>query len=216
MTGIFITFEGPDGCGKTCQIKPLAEFLRSRGYDVITTREPGGTDISEQIRSVIMNMANKGMHPRTEILLFQASRAQHVEELIRPALKEGKIVLCDRYTDSTLAYQGYGHQSDMTFLRSLLDFTTGSLIPDLSLYFDLDVEEGLRRRMAGRGEWNRMDDYEIDFHRRVRTGYQELVRQDPARWATIDASASIADVTGQIQTTLLNYLQRRQVPERNQ
>jgi len=209
MKGIFITFEGPDGCGKTCQIKPLAEFLRSQGYDVVTTREPGGTDISEQIRNVIMNMSNKGMHPRTEILLFQASRAQHVEELIRPSLEQGKIVLCDRYTDSTLAYQGYGHQTDLSFLRNLLDFTTGSLKPDLSLYFDLDVEEGLRRRMASRGEWNRMDDYALSFHRRVREGYQQIVKDEPGRWATIDASASIDHVTMQIQTTLTNFLQRR-------
>lgn len=209
MNGIFITLEGPDGCGKTCQIQPLADYLRSLGLDVITTREPGGTDISEQIRHVIMDMGNKEMHPRTEILLFQASRAQHVEQLIRPALAAGKVVICDRFTDSTMAYQGYGHQSDMVFLRQLLDFTTGHLIPDLTILLDLNVEEGLRRRIAGGGEWNRLDDYDLDFHRRVREGYHELVQLEPGRWVTLDAMASITTIQNQIQKVISAFLNRK-------
>ncbi len=209
MKGTFITLEGPDGCGKTCQVKPLAEYLRIRGVDVITTREPGGTDISEQVRQVIMSMSNKGMHPRTEILLFQASRAQHVEQLIRPALDAGKVVICDRFTDSTLAYQGYGHQTDLVFLRQLLDFTTGHLVPDLTLLLDLDVEEGLRRRMKGGGEWNRLDDYDLEFHRRVREGYHQLVKQEPDRWVTIDARSSIEDIQEQIRKTITAFIDQR-------
>jgi dTMP kinase len=206
MSGYFITLEGPDGCGKTCQIPPLADYLRLRGLDVLTTREPGGTDISEQIRNVIMSMSNKGMHPRTEILLFQASRAQHVEQLIRPALEGGKIVICDRYTDSTMAYQGYGHRSDLVFLRQLLDFTTGSLVPDLSILLDLDVEEGLHRRMKSGGEWNRLDDYDLDFHRRVRSGYHELVRQEPKRWVTLDANQTKDAIQSQLREVIFKHL----------
>lgn len=206
MKGIFITLEGPDGCGKTCQVQPLAEALRSRGFDVITTREPGGTEISEQVRHVIMDMSNKGMHPRTEILLFQAARAQHVEELIRPALADGKIVICDRYIDSTLAYQGYGHQTDLVFLRQLLDFTTGNLMPDLTLLLDLDAEEGLKRRIASGGEWNRLDDYDLAFHRRVREGYHQLAKDQSGRWFTINASGTKAEIQTQMQSIVFTWI----------
>jgi dTMP kinase len=214
MKGIFITLEGPDGCGKTCQIQPLAESLSGQGFDVVTTREPGGTEISEQIRHVIMDMSNKGMHPRTEILLFQAARAQHVEQLIRPALAEGKIVICDRYMDSTMAYQGYGHQTDLQFLRKLLEFTTGNLVPDITLLLDLDAEEGLKRRLASSGEWNRMDDYDLDFHRRVRAGYHELAHDQTGRWVTIDASASKSEIQAEIQTLVLSKIQSIRASER--
>ncbi len=205
MRGYFITLEGPDGCGKTCQIPALADYLRNRGWDILTTREPGGTEISEQIRNVIMSMSNKGMHPRTEILLFQSSRAQLVEQVIRPALEAGKIVICDRYADSTMAYQGYGHQTDLVFLRQLLDFATGSLKPDLTILLDLDVEVGLRRRLKGGGEWNRLDDYDLPFHKRVRNGYHELVKQDPTRWVTVNADQS----KDQIQNTLREIIEKR-------
>jgi dTMP kinase len=205
MSGLFITLEGPDGCGKTCQIPGIAEYLRNQGMDVLTTREPGGTEISEQVREVIMSMRNKAMHPRTEILLFQSARAQLVEEVIKPALLAGKIVVCDRFTDSTMAYQGYGHQTDLVFLRKLLDFTTGSLHPDLTLLLDVDVETGLKRRQAGGGEWNRLDDYDLDFHRRVRAGYHELAQQEPRRWVTVDASRT----KDEIQQTLRSVLKDR-------
>lgn len=207
MSGIFITLEGPDGCGKTCQIQPLAEALRLKGFDVVTTREPGGTEISEQIRHVIMDMSNKGMHPRTEILLFQASRAQHVEQLIRPALAAGKIVICDRYSDSTMAYQGYGHQTDLKFLRQLLDFTTGNLVPDITLLLDLDAEEGLKRRLCSGGEWNRLDDYDLEFHRRVREGYHQLSQDSSGRWFTIDASHSKEIIQTQLLDLVLARIQ---------
>lgn len=187
---MFITLEGPEGSGKSCQIPGLAEFVRQQGYEVLTTREPGGTAIGDQVRQVIMNLKNTEMNPRTEIMLFCAARAQIVEQVIRPALSRGVVVISDRYGDSTLAYQGYGHRLDLATLRLLLDFATGGLKPDLTLLLDVDVEEGLRRRRCSGGEWNRLDAYEIEFHQRVRQGYHELVKAEPERWRVIDANLS--------------------------
>lgn len=187
---MFITLEGPEGSGKSCQIPPLADFLRQKGFEVLTTREPGGTAIGDQVRQVIMNMKNTEMSPRTEILLFCSARAQLVEQVIRPALARGVVVVSDRYADSTLAYQGYGHHMDLSILRQILDFATGGLKPDLTLLLDVDVEEGLRRRRCSGGEWNRMDAYEVEFHKRVRNGYHELAAADPRRWKLVDANAN--------------------------
>jgi len=185
---MFITLEGPDGSGKSMQVPALAEFVRQLGYEVLTTREPGGTDIGDQIRQVLMSLDNHGLHPRTEILLFLAARAQLVEQVIKPALKAGKVVLCDRYGDSTLAYQGYGHRLDLNMLRSMLAFATDKLQPDLTLLLDLDVETGLQRKRK-EAEWNRLDAYEVAFHRRVRAGYLDLSAQEPGRWRVINAGA---------------------------
>ena len=185
---MFITLEGPEGSGKTSQVPLLAEFLRQQGREVITTREPGGTAIGDQIRTVLTTLGNTAMQPRTEILLFLAARAQLVQQLIQPALAEGKTVLCDRYGDSTLAYQGYGHELDLEQLRMLLRFATGGLEPDLTLLLDIDVEAGLRRKLYSGSEWNRLDAYAVAFHQRVRQGYQALVKDEPQRWVVIDAS----------------------------
>src|SRR5512136_325338 len=184
---MFITLEGPEGSGKTSQLPKLADYLRQNGLDVLTTREPGGTSISEQIRTVLHNLENKEMNPRTEILLYQASRAQLVDQVIKPHLKRGGVVLSDRYADSTLAYQGYGHQIDIESLRILVTFATGGLKPDLTILLDLDVEVGLRRKEM-KGEWNRLDAYDLEFHHRVRQGYLQLVRDEPERWVIVDAS----------------------------
>jgi len=184
---MFITLEGPEGSGKTFQLPKLADFIRQKGFDVLTTREPGGTAIGEQIRTVLHNLENKEMNPRTEILLFQASRAQLVEQVIRPHLDTGGVVLSDRYADSTLAYQGYGHRIDIEPLRVLVTFATGGLKPDLTLLLDVDVEIGLRRKEL-KGEWNRLDAYNLDFHQRVRRGYLNLAQAEPERWVIIDAS----------------------------
>lgn len=190
---MFITFEGTEGSGKSTQIGALAAHLSAQGYDVLTTREPGGTPIGEQVRGVLSKLDNTAMHPRTEILLFQASRAQLVEQVIRPHLEKGGLVLCDRYADSTLAYQGYGYQTDLVQLKRLVSFATGGLTPDLTILFDLDVEEGLRRRASG-GEWNRLDAYDVAFYQRVRDGYEALIRENPGRWVVIDASGTHEDV----------------------
>jgi dTMP kinase len=184
---MFITLEGPEGSGKTSQIGPLAEFLRQQGLDVLTTREPGGTPIGDQIRAVLHSLDNTAMHPRTEALLFQAARAQLVEQVIRPQLARGGIVISDRYADSTLAYQGYGHGLPLEQVRAVINFATGELKPDLTLLLDVDVELGLQRRSRG-GGWNRLDAYTLDFHRRVRQGYHQLAQAEPQRWAIIDAT----------------------------
>jgi dTMP kinase len=198
---MFITLEGPEGSGKTSQLPMLAEYLRKCGFDVLTTREPGGTSISEQIRTVLHNLENKEMNPRTEILLFQASRAQLVEQVIRPHLLKGGVVLSDRYADSTLAYQGYGHQIDIESLRVLVTFATGGLKPDLTILLDLEVEIGLRRKEL-KGEWNRLDAYNLDFHQRVRQGYLQLVKAEPERWVVIEASQSPIKVQDELQRTV--------------
>jgi len=205
---MFITFEGPEGSGKTSQIAPLADFLREKGYSVVTTREPGGTKIGDQVREILMRLENTSMHPRTETLLFLAARAQLVEQCIRPELDRGNLVLCDRYADSTLAYQGYGHGNNLQTLRQLLDFATGNLWPDLTLLLDVDPEQGLRRRRAG-GDWNRLDAYTLAFHKRVWNGYHEMAQQDPQRWVIIDASQSFDAVQDQIREIILKRLHSR-------
>ena len=183
---MFITFEGPDGSGKTTQVAPLTEFLTQLGYQVLITREPGGTEIGDQIRQILSDLKNTGMHPRSETLLFLAARAQLVEQIIKPHLAEGHVVLCDRYADSTMAYQGYGHQNDLDQISSLINFATGGLKPDLTLLLDVGAEAGLKRKVEG-NEWNRLDAYSLEFHQRVRHGYAELARAEPERWFVIDA-----------------------------
>lgn len=205
---MFITLEGPEGSGKTSQLPRLAEALRSAGYDVLTTREPGGTAIGDQVRKVLFDLGNKGMDPRTEILLFQASRAQHVEEVIRPALKAGKVVLCDRYADSTLAYQGYGHEMDLTVLSEVVTFATGGLKPDLTVFLDVNVEVGLERRTKG-GDWNRLDDYDKAFHHRVYAGYQKLIKAEPERWVRVDATQAPEAVALDLQQVVLARLKQQ-------
>jgi dTMP kinase len=202
---MFITLEGPEGSGKTSQLPKLAEYLRQRGFDVLTTREPGGTSISEQIRTVLHNLENKEMNPRAEILLFQASRAQLVEQVIRPHLDKGGVVLSDRYADSTLAYQGYGHQIAIEPLKVLVTFATGGLKPDMTLLLDVDVETGLRRKEM-KGEWNRLDAYDLDFHQRVRRGYFNLVQAEPERWVVVDASQSPVKVQEEMRRVVAERL----------
>lgn len=205
---MFITFEGSEGCGKTTQMALLAEHLIRLGYPILTTREPGGTPIGEQVRAILSDLDNTAMHPRTEILLFQASRAQHVEQVIRPHLQKGGIVLCDRYADSTMAYQGYGYRLvDLELLRMIVDFATGGLKPDLTLLLDLEVEIGLRRRALG-GEWNRLDAYDLDFYQRVRQGYHAMAQAEPQRWVIVDASHTSEQVQAEIRRVVLERLQQ--------
>ena len=203
---MFITLEGPEGSGKSSHVPYLVEFLREKGYTVFPTREPGGTSIGEQIREVLHTLKNAEMHPRTETLLYQAARAQFVEQIVKPHLLAGEIVLSDRYADSTIAYQGYGHQQDLEQVRTLVNYATGGLVPDLTLLLDVDVEVGLERssqRRAKGGEWNRLDAYQLDFHRRVRAGYLEMVKQEPSRWVVVDASRSWEAVQGELREKIL-------------
>jgi dTMP kinase len=203
---MFITLEGPEGSGKTSHIPPLVEYFREKGYTVFPTREPGGTSIGEQIREVIHDLKNAEMHPRTETLLYQAARAQIVEQVIKPRLAEGEIVISDRYYDSTIAYQGYGHQQDLEQIRSLVRYATGGLIPDLTVLLDVDVEEGLRRKKKD-NEWNRLDAYTVEFHQRVRAGYAEMVKQEPDRWVVVDAGRTWDVVQEELRIVLLARLE---------
>jgi dTMP kinase len=203
---MFITLEGPEGSGKSMQIPELADFVRKQGFEVLTTREPGGTTIGDQIRQVIMRMDNTSMHPNTEILLFCAARAQIVAEVIRPNLEKGVVVISDRYADSTLAYQGYGHGLDLKILHEILHFATGGLKPDLTLLLDVDVEEGLLRRKKSGGEWNRLDAQQLEFHKRVRRGYQIMAQEEPGRWRLINASQDPSRVQLDLQDKVLEKL----------
>jgi dTMP kinase len=195
---MFITLEGPEGAGKSSQVRPLADFLRRNGFTVETTREPGGTIIGNQIRVCLHDTANTAMRPITEVLLYAASRAQLVEEVIRPALAEGKIVLCDRYADSTMAYQGYGRGIDMEVLEGLTELATGGLKPDLTLLLDIDVAQGLARRQGIGNEMNRLDLETIEFHNRVRDGYRILAAAEPERWVTIEAGRPSREVQAEL------------------
>jgi dTMP kinase len=211
--GAFVTFEGPDGSGKTTQLRLLADHLRAAGYDVLTTREPGGTPISDQIRDVLHDARNTMMDARAEILLYSASRAQLVREVIRPALAGGKIVLSDRYADSTIAYQGYGRGLDLTALRQITAFATGGLTPDLTIYLDCPVEEGLHRKQRamalGEGEWNRLDQEPVEFHRRVRQGYLALIAAEPDRWLVLDAHRPIKEIQKEIRKAVKSVLEAK-------
>jgi dTMP kinase len=203
---MFITLEGPEGSGKTSHLPYLVEFLRGKGYPVFPTREPGGTSIGEQIREVLHHLKNTEMHPRTETLLYQAARAQFVEQVVRPRLALGEIVLSDRYADSTIAYQGYGHQQDLEQVRSLVRYATGGLVPDLTILLDVDVKIGIGRKTKS-PEWNRMDAYTLEFHQRVRNGYLEMVKQEPERWVVVDAGKGRQGVQEELRKIISGVLE---------
>ncbi len=204
---MFITFEGTEGTGKSTQLEILAESLQQDGYKLFVTREPGGTAIGDQVRAILSDMQNTAMLPRTEFLLFQSSRAQLVEQELRPRLAQGELILCDRYADSTVAYQGYGYQQlDLEQLRAIVHFATGGLMPDLTILLDIDVELGLQRKRQAGGEWNRLDDYQVEFYQRVRRAYLEMARLEPERWVIIDASAPFDQVQAEIKRVILKRL----------
>jgi len=202
--GKFITFEGPDGSGKTGQLDILAEEFIQAGYPILRTREPGGTPIGDQIRATLLDLKNTAMIDRAEALLYQAARAQLVDEIIKPHLAQGGVVISDRYADSTLAYQGYGHQNTVASLEGIINYATGGLVPDITILLDLAPEVGLQRRLEA-GGFNRLDSYDIEFHHRVRKGYLELVEADPSRWIVVDADRPFDDVQAEIRSILQSY-----------
>ncbi|MGC9335789.1 MAG: dTMP kinase [Anaerolineae bacterium] len=203
ILGFFIAFEGPEGSGKTTQMHLLAEYLYEQGYAPLITREPGGTRIGDRVRAILLDPLHEEMAPTTEFLLFSASRAQHVRQVIGPHLAQDGIVLCDRFAYSSLAYQGYGYELDLKVLRHITEFATGGLMPDLSFYLDLPVEIGLRRKSGGEGDdWNRMEQKGIDYHQRVRRGYLEMTAQEPDRWAVVDATASLSAIQAVIRSVI--------------
>jgi dTMP kinase len=206
MRGRLITLEGPDGSGKTTQLLQLIAWLTAQGYTTLQTREPGGTRIGECVREVLHDPAHTEMDPHTEILLYSASRAQLVAEVIRPALEAGTIVLCDRYFDSTYAYQGYGRGLALDDLRRITEFAVQGLTPDLTLYLDVPSEIGLRRRAQSGEALNRLDREALAFHARVRKGYLALVKAEPERWYVIDASRSIDEVQHDLQDVVSRHL----------
>ncbi|MBK9604011.1 MAG: dTMP kinase [Anaerolineales bacterium] len=204
---MFITLEGPEGSGKTSHIPYLVEYLREQGHVVFPTREPGGTSISEQVRDILHDLKNAEMHPRTETLLYQAARAQIVEQVIQPRLTAGEIVISDRYFDSTIAYQGYGHQQNLDEVRALVKYATGGLTPDLTILLDLEVEVGLRRKTQNEMEWNRMDAYTVEFHKRVRAGYLEMVKAEPKRWVVVNSDQKWESVQEELKRVIVGRLQ---------
>lgn len=203
--GYFITLEGGDGSGKSSQIPQLVEYLREMELNVYPTREPGGTSIGEQIREVIHDMKNIEMHPRTEVLMYQAARAQIVEQVIKPRLKDGEVVVCDRFFDSTIAYQGYGHQLNLERIFPLIQFATEGLVPDMTVLLDVDVEIGQKRKKNS-SEWNRLDAFEREFHERVRVGYLKMAKENPNRWVVVDANKTIDEVSVDLKREVENKL----------
>ena len=187
MPGLFVTFEGGEGSGKSTQVARLAARLRAHALDPLVTREPGGTPVAEGIRALLLDPERRPV-ALAEALLMEASRAQLVETVIRPALQNGRIVLCDRYADSTLAYQGGGRGLDHALLAGWNAAATGGLVPELTLLFDVAPETGLSRRHGAAGETNRLDRESTEFHARVRARYLQLAAAEPGRWVVLDAS----------------------------
>lgn len=207
--GVFITFEGPEGSGKTTQLRALADFLAGQGYPVRVTREPGGTRLGQDIRALLLERHDLGIVPRAEVLLFLADRAQHVAQVLRPALQNGQVVLCDRYADSTLAYQGYGHgEIPLDELRAAIEFAVQGLWPDRTFLLDLPVEQGFRR-LTNPGAKDRLENQALAFHRRVRQGYLALARAEPHRWTVLDATQPWDAVQRALREHTLALLQQR-------
>jgi dTMP kinase len=207
--GAFITFEGPEGGGKSTQLSRLAEKIQATGLEVTTTREPGGTPAGERIRDVLLDPAGGELCPETEAFLFSAARTELVSTVIRPSLERGAMVLCDRFADATRAYQGFAGGLSLALIDELIELATGGLRPDLTLLFDLPVEQGLARRRADDAEWTRLDAATTQFHERVRSGYLTLAQQEPDRWVVINASASAGDVEAEVWTAVSSLIDGR-------
>lgn len=203
--GLFITFEGADGSGKTTQLNLVKDFLEKEGYDVVVTREPGALELGQKIRNILLHYEGV-VADRCEMFLFLADRAQHVDTFIKPSIQDGKVVLCDRYIDSTVAYQGYGREQDIQLLKDLNNIAVNSLKPDLTLLFDVSTETAQQRVGS---EKDRLESSGLDFHRRVRNGYLELQKEEPNRIKLINANNSIENVYEQTKNTIINLLREK-------
>ena len=200
--GLFITFEGVDGCGKTTQINLLSEYLQKQGHEVLLTREPGGKGLGEKLREILLNYDGE-VSDRCESFLFLADRAQHIDIIVNPAVQEGKIVLCDRHTDSTVAYQGYGRGLDIETINKLNNLATNDRKPDLTFVFDIDTETSMKR--VGKNQ-DRMESAGIEFQTKVRNGYLEIAKQEPERVKVIDATKSIEEIHAEVLKYIKNIL----------
>ncbi len=208
--GFFITVEGGEGAGKTSAIDAILEQVKARGYDVLSTREPGGIPIAEQIRSVVLDRNNTAMDPRTEALLYAAARRQHLAEKVIPALEAGKVVVCDRFIDSSLAYQGYARELGMDEVFAINRFAIGDWMPDLTVFMDVRPEIGLARIRADQGrEVNRLDLESMTFHNKVREGYLQVLRRFPERVVRVDAERELDKVLEDIGQMLNQKLPKR-------
>lgn len=208
----FIVLEGPEGAGKSIQTGLLADHMRNSGWQVRTTREPGGTPAGDAIRAILLQSDDLHLAPQTEALLMSASRAQHVQELIIPTIEQGIVVISDRYVDSTYAYQGGGLGLSLEQLQPIQEFATSGLVPDVRLLLDLPVETGLTRRHGDASNVNRIDRAPLEFHQRVRSAYLELAANDSASWDIIDASKAIDDVAAQIRSAVDSRISKWTVP----
>ena len=207
MKGFFISFEGFDGCGKTTQINLLERYLTEKGYEVLVTREPGGTSIGEQIRDIALSPKSKNMDKKTEALLYLASRIQHLNEVILPAINENKIVLCDRFIDSSIAYQGFGRELGFDYIYNLNKSVIGENLPIITLFLDIDFEVGIKRKKSQKNHFlDRMELEKFEFHKRVYDGYKHICRTFPYRIKTINANDSIIDVQKNIEKLIDNLI----------
>lgn len=205
-TGIFMTLEGGEGSGKTTHARRLCERLIAHGLDVLQTREPGGTLLAERLRSILLDHSEESIAPETEAFLILAARRQHVDHVIKPALARGMTVVCDRFSDSTMAYQGYGRGMDRRVLRTMNDLATGKLVPHLTLLFDVPVAVGLSRRRGRVATQNRLDREAERFHRKVRAGFRALARQEPRRIRVIDAAQPLEAVAQTVEELIIDWL----------
>lgn len=201
--GAFITLEGPEGAGKTTQVKLLSKQLDIAGIPHVVTRDPGGTPLGRQIRRILLNPENP-VQPMAELLLYQADRAQHVAEIIEPELQVGKLVICDRYIDSTMAYQGYGRGIDFALIKELNQIATGGLVPEMTILFDIESSDGLARLHPGGHD--RLEREALEFHLKVRKGYLELAEKEPSRWRILDASKPLSQAQGELRKLFYDQL----------
>ncbi|KPL00504.1 MAG: hypothetical protein AMJ91_04465 [candidate division Zixibacteria bacterium SM23_73_3] len=208
MDGFFITFEGIDFCGKTTQARRLGSYLRRNGYEVLVVREPGGDRIAERIRRILLSRKNSEMTALTELLLYEAARSQLTQRVILPALKEGKVVICDRYSDSSLAYQGYGRGLSKKMIKSLNNISTFGLSPDLTILLDVSVKTFFKRRKKEKIERDRLEKERLEFHQRIREGYLTIARQNRKRIKVVDGTENIYKTWQKVRRVVDSFLSK--------